>query len=314
MSIHKLIYILSSLSILFLLSCSTEKPAEVSSQKPSEVGSSGVSGTSQQPVSVGEGIFLLEITPSDASHNSIIHVIPRGFNLTDAKIDWLVNGKLTSNPAAIQFNTAETKKGDKIQAKALIQGKEILSNIIQIKNAPPEISKVRILPEVVWKPGDTLSVEVSGTDIDGDEVTISYEWTKNGEPAGNGKRIEGPLKRGDKVSVKITPFDGEVYGRSVILHREIRNLPPMIIDDKKFNFDGKVYSYQVKATDPDADALTYSLKTAPAGMTIDSSTGFIEWNVPPEFTGKVPITISVTDGHGGEAIQSLALEIRPEKR
>jgi hypothetical protein len=40
----------------------------------------------------------------------------------------------------------------------------------------------------------------------------------------------------------------------------------------------------------------------------------IKWDVPPEFTGKTPITVSVTDGHGGESLQSLTLEIRPEKK
>ncbi len=47
-------------------------------------------------------------------------------------------------------------------------------------------------------------------------------------------------------------------------------------------------------------------------MTIDPSKGLIKWNVPPEFTGKTPITVSVTDGHGGEVMQSLTLEITPE--
>ncbi|PJA80422.1 MAG: hypothetical protein CO148_03415, partial [Nitrospirae bacterium CG_4_9_14_3_um_filter_41_27] len=61
---------------------------------------------------------------------------------------------------------------------------------------------------------------------------------------------------------------------------------------------------------PDGDTLTYSLKSAPSGMTIDSSKGMIKWNVPPEFKGKAPITISVTDGHGGESLQNLTLEIR----
>ena len=46
----------------------------------------------------------------------------------------------------------------------------------------------------------------------------------------------------------------------------------MIVDHKNFNFDGKIYTYQVKATDPDEDKLTYSLKSAPAGMTIDPKT------------------------------------------
>lgn len=301
------------ITLFFILSCSSEKPAEVGSQKPSEVGGGRVSELSRPPASLVSALYSLQIVPTNVTRNSTIYLVAQGFNPSDAKIEWLVNGNPAISLIPNQFKATETKKGDKVQAKATIQGSEIFSNIIQIKNTPPEISKVKILPEV-FKPRDTLNVEVSGNDIDGDEVTITYEWAKNGEPAGNDKRIETLLKRGDKFSVKITPFDGEVYGRSVVLHREIRNLPPMIIDDKKFNFDGKMYSYQVMATDPDGDTLTYFLKTAPSGMTIDPSTGLITWNVPPEFKGKAPVTVSVKDGHGGEAVQSFALEITPEKR
>jgi len=307
---NKLLYILI---LFFILSCSSEKPAEVGGKRLSEVGSSNVSVLSGPPVSSSSALYSLEITPTNVSRNSIVYIVPRGFNLSDAKVEWLVNGNPTISPVPNQFKTTETKKGDKVQAKAIIQGKEILSNIIQIKNALPEISKVKILPEV-FKPGDTMSVEVSGSDIDGDEVTIAYEWTKNGEPAGNSKQIVGLLKRGDRVSVKITPFDGEAYGRSGVLHREILNLPPMISEDKKFNFDGRVYTYQIKATDSDGDPLTYSLKTAPAGMTIDPSAGLIKWNVPPEFKGKAQFAVAVTDGQGGEAMQSFNLEIMPEMK
>ncbi len=87
----------------------------------------------------------------------------------------------------------------------------------------------------------------------------------------------------------------------------------MIIEDKEFSFDGKIYAFQVKATDPDGDSLTYSIKTPPAGMTIDPSTGLVKWDVPPEFKGRASVSVSVTDGHGGEAIQSLTIEITPEK-
>ncbi len=308
---HKFLWFIP---LLLMLSCSSEKPAEVGSQKPSEAGGGGRSSETSQPhVSTTVSSYSLQIAPTNATRNSAIYLIAQGFKPSDVKIEWFVNDKITGSPAVSQLNTAETKKGDKVQAKATIQGKEVLSNTVQIKNSPPVISKVKILPEV-FKPGDTLSVEVSASDVDGDEVTISYEWTKNGEPAGNSKRIEAPLRRGDKVSVKITPFDGEAYGRPGFLDREIINLPPMIIEDKKFNFDGKIYTYQIKATDPDGDPLTYSLKSAPSGMTIDPSKGLIKWNVPPKFTGKTPITISVTDGHGGESLQSLTLEIKPEKK
>ena len=307
--------VLCLLLLLLLSSCSSEKPSDTSSQKPLEAGggSSGVSEPSQTQVSATGSSYSLQIAPTNATRSSTIHLVAQGFKPSDAETHWLVNDRILSSPAVSQLNTAEIKKGDRVQAKATIQGNEILSNTIQIGNSPPVISKVKILPEV-FKPGDALSVEVSASDADGDGVTVSYEWTKNGEPAGNSKRIETPLRRGDKISVKITPFDGETYGRSGVVDREIINLPPMIIEDQKYNFDGKMYSDQIKATDPDGDTLTYSLKSAPSGMTINPSTGLIKWNVPPEVTGKTSFTVTVADGHGGEAAQTIVFEIRLEQK
>lgn len=301
--------ILCFITLLLLIACSTEKPSGTDAQKPSDsIDKKAAGQTSKQP---GISKYALEIYPSEASHNSTLSLRSKGINLENAKIEWFVNGTPVAGTLPYQFKPIDTKKGDKIQAKATIKDIEVVSNIITIKNAPPEFSRIKIMPEI-FKPGDILYVDVTGTDIDGDEVTILYEWTKNGEPAGNSKRIEVPLKRGDKIDVKITPFDGEAYGHPVILHREIVNLPPMIIEGNKYNFDGKVYSYQVKATDPDGDPLSYSLKTAPAGMTIESSEGLIKWDVPPEFKGKTQFTVTVTDDQGGEAMQSFVLEITPE--
>jgi len=289
---------LCCIALFLLLACSKEKPAETGDQ------------TSPQK---GEVSYSIEITPLNVTRNSTVYLVPNGFAVSDAKIDWLVNGKSASASVPDQLNTNETRKHDTVQARAIINGKEILSNTVQIKNSPPEISKVKILPEV-FKPGDTLNIEASGSDIDGDGVSISYEWTRNGFPVGNGPHIEGPVKRGDKISIKITPFDGEDYGRAVVLQREMVNMTPMIIENKKYTFNGNVYTYQVNATDADGDTLTYILKKAPPGMTINSSTGLIKWNVPPDFKGKSPFTVSVTDGHGGEVTQSFTLEIGPEKK
>ncbi|MFZ3136879.1 MAG: putative Ig domain-containing protein [Thermodesulfovibrionales bacterium] len=284
--------------MFLLLACSKEKPAETVDQ------------TSPQK---GEVSYSIEITPFNVTRNSTVYLVPNGFAVSDAKIDWLVNGKSASASMPDQLNTNETRKHDTVQARAIINGKEILSNTVQIKNSPPEISKVKILPEV-FKPGDTLSIETSGSDTDGDGVSISYEWTRNGSPAGNGPHIEGPVKRGDKISIKITPFDGEDYGRAVVLQREMVNMPPMIIEDKKYTFNGNIYTYQVNATDADGDTLTYILKKAPPGMTINPSTGLIKWNVPPDFKGRSQFIVAVTDGHGGEVTQSFTLEITPDKK
>ena len=176
-------------------------------------------------------------------------------------------------------------------------------------NAPPELQSVKFIPEI-FRPGDSLGVEVSGSDPDGDEVTFEYAWEKNGVSAGKGSRIEGVLKRKDAIAVTITPFDGEVRGRSLTLRREIRNVPPLIGGVKDARMVGDLYSCRIVATDGDGDSLTYALKDAPPGMSIEAATGTIRWEIPPAVSGKVPVTVAVSDGNGGEASYHIAVTIR----
>lgn len=293
--------------LLFLFSCSSDKADIINQQSQEPGGSAGQN--SQAVIPANSGGLSLQITPVNVNRNSTIYAVAHGFNISDAEVEWLVNGEVKSNTIPSQFNASATEKNDKVQARALVGGWEILSNTIEIQNAPPEFSSVQIMPEV-FKPGDTLFVDATGSDIDGDEVSLTYEWTRNGESAGTSRQIDAPVKRGNKVSVKITPYDGETYGQSIILHREILNLPPMISERKDFNFDGNTFTYQVTAHDNDGDDLVYSLKNAPSGMTIDSSTGRIAWDVPRDFKGNASFIVSANDGHGGESTQQLTFHIK----
>lgn len=178
-------------------------------------------------------------------------------------------------------------------------------------NQPPEISKIGFVPEI-FMPGDLLGVEVSGYDADDDEVTFAINWTVNGEEVTEGTHCTVPLSRGDKVTVRITPYDGMAYGQPIKLEREIINFPPQIQADEATYFDGTLFQYQVKATDPDGDRLTYSLRSAPPGMNIVSSTGQIKWLVPEDFTGVAPISILVEDGQGGKATYDVKVNIQEE--
>jgi hypothetical protein len=178
-------------------------------------------------------------------------------------------------------------------------------------NAPPEIRSVKFVPEV-FRPGDSLGVEVSGSDPDSDEVTFEYAWEKNGLPAGKGSRVEGALRRNDEIAVTITPFDGKVRGRPLTLRRKVRNVPPSIEGAREARMVGDVYSCRILAKDGDGDPLTYVLKKAPKGMSIQGSTGTIRWEVPAEVEGKVPVTVSVADGNGGEATYAMVVTIQKE--
>ena len=61
-----------------------------------------------------------------------------------------------------------------------------------------------------------------------------------------------------------------------------------------YALEGVLYAYDVEASDVDGDTLVYSLASSPAGMTIDSSSGLINWT--PSSAGDYDVTIEVSDG------------------
>jgi hypothetical protein len=283
-----IIFLMFCLALLLLSACSPRKQKEA--QAPSS-----------------PSLNALEIQPIDATRDTTFYISSRGIDLSKAKVGWLVNGVTVEDASSSQFRSSEIRKGDTVQAKVTIGNREIVSNQITIKNIPPAIEKAKILP-AVSKVIDTLMIDVTGNDRDGDEVSLSLEWSKNGEPAGSGQSLEGPFKRGDKISVKITPFDGQEYGQPITLTTEIYNSPPRSLKDGTEKFENNIYSYQIKATDPDGDALTYNLKQAPQGMVIDK-TGLITWKVGEKDAGRHPVTVQITDGHGGEALYNFDVTI-----
>jgi RHS repeat-associated protein len=75
---------------------------------------------------------------------------------------------------------------------------------------------------------------------------------------------------------------------------------------------GQPCNYDVEAADPDTgDTLTFSLDTAPNGMTIDPATGLIEWTPTLVQIGDHNVQVRVTDPSGLFATQSFTLTVAP---
>lgn len=184
-------------------------------------------------------------------------------------------------------------------------------------DTPPRVTSLKVSPETPVA-GDKVRAIVETFDKEGDGVTVEYNWSKNNAPlfeASDTLTLSEEFKRGDKITVTAVPDDGKRKGNPVSANLFVANSLPVIKPSQEtYRFEGREYSYHIKATDPDGDPLTYSLKSAPQGMSINPTTGLISWNVPPDFKGKANVVVSVTDGHGGEALQSFTIEIRPEQR
>jgi hypothetical protein len=64
-----------------------------------------------------------------------------------------------------------------------LSGSPVVGNSVTIQNAPPTAPVVSITPSTPQDADDLVcSVTTPSTDADGDAVTYSFEWTKNGQP------------------------------------------------------------------------------------------------------------------------------------
>lgn len=183
-------------------------------------------------------------------------------------------------------------------------------------NQPPTVTSVDVTPNFP-KIGDTLKITTTAKDPDGDEVTYIYQWFKNDkllpEETSDALSLKS-FQRGDRIMLNVIPYDGKENGSPGVMKVTVGNISPEITSNpSESRFENRRFTYQVKATDSENDPLTYSLKAAPSGMTIDKATGLVEWAVPPDFKGRASVTISVTDNQGGEGLQSFAYEITAEK-
>ena len=89
------------------------------------------------------------------------------------------------------------------------------------------------------------------------------------------------------------------------------NQPPVIAVGGMPNAEGSIpYQYQISASDPDGDALTYSLAIAPEGMTVNETTGVINWVPSANYNNEQEwLRIVVTDAQGLTAEKSDAIHV-----
>jgi len=165
----------------------------------------------------------------------------------------------------------------------------------------PAFSGIRILPLQPTRL-DTLKADIAtGTDT-GKKRTYTYRWKIND------KTVEGAtgdtlksdrLKKRDMVTVTATPHEGDQAGfplESPII--SIHSASP-ILELKAASQKRKVgesIEMQLLASDPDGDAVTFSLEVPTVeGMIIDKTTGKITWRPRPDQRGKIRFGAAAED-------------------
>ncbi len=135
-----------------------------------------------------------------------------------------------------------------------------------------------------------------------DALTGQIYWTPRPEHAG----------AANPVVLRVTDMFGATATQSFDVAVRSVNRPPMILSAAQTEaFVDEAYVYAVQARDPDGDAVEFSLleNLYPAGMTIDTRTGLIEWLPDAADTGPHAVSVLARDTYGGIDIQSFSVQV-----
>jgi len=230
---------------------------------------------------------------------------------------WIKNEKEIPGENRSTLTSGNFRKGDLISIKIVpsdgkVEGVTFLSAPVKILNSPPKVQEVRVEPRVAYALSD-LKTNVKTVDSDGDFIYYTYRWDKNGTilTEETGDVLEkGRFKKGDSITVTVTPDDREVQGSPQKSDPiVISNSPPVIISFPPASVQGSTYIYQVKATDADGDPITLTLKAGPKGMEIDRNTGIIRWEVQKEVKGIHSVEVEASDQEGAKSAQRYTLSV-----
>lgn len=250
----------------------------------------------------------VSILPENPSAADCLQLTIKGTPATP-RVLWQVNGIPVDESGTGQLCGAY-KRGDRVTV-AVGNAEAGGSATVVIGNSPPRVVNISASPKDL-RSGTQLEVFPVAEDVDGDAVEFRYQWLINDEPDPFLTESVLPAernRRGDKIQLLITPFDGTDEGP--VYQSYAMSVPgssPKIVSKPPASFETLEYSYQVKVKDPDNDQLTFSLDRPPQGMTITRS-GKITWPLTGVQPGKYEVKILVRDPEGGEDRQEFVLTL-----
>lgn len=205
----------------------------------------GTGGSASASVTVGDAVPVVDsvtIDPDPATTNTVLTAVYSG---SDADGDaltysfaWLVNGVAAGGDVAALDGSTDFSKGDSVTVTVTANdgatdSASVASAARIIDNTPPGAAEVSIDPELPVEARDDLTcgVDVLSHDDDGDTVTYTATWTRDGAPfVGTTTVIDGDTVPATETGAEeawictVTPNDGEVDGpvatASVVIERQ----------------------------------------------------------------------------------------------
>jgi len=185
-------------------------------------------------------------------------------------------------------------------------------------------------PQLAGTPPTTAIVETTydfvpaASDPDGDPITFSISnrpaWAGFNSATGGLRGTPARSDAGVYSNIVIQASDGTTTSTlpsfSVTVESAPNQSPVISGSPAGAVIAGQAYSFQPSASDPDGDALTYSIANKPAWATFSSSTGRLSGTPSTSLAGITfsGITISVSDGVASAALPAFSIAVETGNR
>ena len=192
-----------------------------------------------------------------------------------------------------------------------------------------EISDTGTIGDGLTAENNQLRFEVSGV-VDGAQVSLYVDGSLVASGIADGTSVELMTN----LTIDFTDGTHEITATQTLLNQavEIGNIDdtvdlvseastsvsftidteaPVINSDAPLNATaGMEYAYALDVSTSDSGTLTYTLPTAPSGMTIDSATGQISWTPDSSHAASEDVSVTVTDAAGNSDTQSWTIAVQ----
>jgi len=279
-------------------------------KEASEVGSAEVTILNTPPQAT------VEISPAEPRTDDRVRTIvtksDADFDATTVRYVWILNGSPQSFEGdALPDN--RTSKGDvwEVQVIPKDDTEEGEPAVLEftIDNTPPEVVSAQINVSEPNKDDILVCLGEGYEDVDGDPEGYQVQWVVNGSEFSTELELDPtPLSRGDTIRCRLTAFDGEDTGNTVLSDEvTLQNTPPSVasvqIGPEDPLKDDVVAATFEGAVDPDGDEISYQYEWLINGVVSGSA---------PELPSsrfkkgdRIRLRASPTDGQDvGEPVES----------
>jgi RHS repeat-associated protein len=252
--------------------------------------------------------YVYQVLASDPDGDPLLHALlqaPSGMGIDAAsgRIDWLpTEAQLGRHTVTIEVS--DGRGGSDRQSYELAVNDANRAPLIS--STPPQLAIV----------GERYVYEVVASDPDGDALSYARTHAPSGMAIDGDGRIEWMPSSAQigvhEVALEVADGRGGTATQTYTLQAVAAgdNRPPQITSTPAASVElGASYRYDIVASDPDGDPLTYRLAAGPTGMQLDAISGALRWTPQPSDLGDHTVAVEVIDGRGGSATQTWTLAV-----